>query len=118
MTYSVNTLIDMDLLDSFYKESALTIEGLDPNSIKSYADYLDENCGLNDNAVFHVISGAYMNSVYDLFGSNAYPDDLNIVVIRLSDLKNSSAIIMKRFEFGGRWFDDVVDNNTRRAARC
>lgn len=118
MTYSVNTLIDMDLLDSFYKESALTIEGLDPNSIKFYADYLDENCGLNDNAVFHVISGAYMNSVYDLFGSNAYPDDLNIVVIRLSDLKNSSAIIMKRFAFGGRWFDDVVDNNTRRAGCC
>ena len=68
--------------------------------------------------MFHVISGAYMNSVYDLFGSNAYPDDLNIVVIRLSDLKDYSAIIMKRFEFGGRWFDDVVDNNTRRAARC
>jgi hypothetical protein len=108
----------MDLLDSFYKESALTIEGLDPNSIKSYADYLDENCGLNDNAVFYVISGAYMNSVYNLFGSNAYPDDLNIVVIRLNNLKNYSAIIMKRFEFGGRWFDDIVDNNARRAAHC
>ena len=118
MTYSVNTLVDMDLLNSFYKDSALTIEGLDPNSIKSYAEYLDEVCGLNDNAVFHVINGDYMNSVYGLFGSNAYPNDLNIVVIRLSDLKNCNAIIMKRFEFGGRWFDDVVDNNARHEACC
>ena len=37
-------------------------------------------------------------------------------VIKLSDLINPSAIVFKRFDFGGRWFDDVVDNNARRAS--
>lgn len=111
MNYKTNTLVDADLLDSFYKDSSLTLEGLDLVSLNDYADYLNKVCGLKDNTVFHIISGKYMNDVYDLYGDNAYPDDLHIVVVKMECLKKPMAIVTKRFEFGGRWFDDVVDNN-------
>ena len=75
---------------------------------------LDDICGLKDDAVFHVIDGNEMNDFYMLSGKNAYTGDLHIVVIKLSDLVDPNKIILKRFEFGGRWFDDVVDNNSRR----
>ena len=55
-----------------------------------------------------------MNINYGLTGTNKYKDDLTIVSIKNEDIKDLSAIIMPRFEVGGRWFDDVVDNNVRR----
>lgn len=112
--YTVNTEITSSLCEELYDDSALTLEGLDLDSLDDYAKYLDEECGLEENAVFHVIDGYTMNDLYDLSDSNAYPDDLHIVVIKLSDLIKPNSIIMKRFNFGGRWFDDVVDNNARR----
>ncbi len=114
--YTVNTDVTMSLCDEFYDTSALTLEGLDLDSLDDYANYLDRECGLKDGAVFHVIDGNEMDDFYMLSGKNAYPGDLHIVVIKLSDLINPNKIIMKRFEFGGRWFDDVVDNNARRAS--
>lgn len=116
--YTVNTDVTMSLCNEFYDGSALTLEGLNLESLGEYADYLDCECGLKDGAVFHVISGDKMNYYYALSGTNAYSNDLHIVVIKLSDLVNPDKIIMKRFEFGGRWFDDVVDNNARRARQA
>lgn len=113
--YTVNTDITADIFDELYNNSALILEGLDLNSLDDYANYLNSECGLVDNAVFHVINGSEMNDFYMLSGKNAYPDDLHIVAIKLDDLVNPNKIVMKRFGFGGRWFDDVVDNNTRRA---
>ncbi len=55
-----------------------------------------------------------MNKVYHLTGDNAYKDSLNILCIKLSDLSNVAAIVIPRFEIGGRWYDDVVNNNARR----
>lgn len=112
--YTVNTDITMNLCDEFYDDSALTLEGLDLDSLDDYANYLDDTCGLEDGATFHVIYGNEMNDFYMLSGDNAYPGDLHIVVIKLSDLVSPDKIILKRFEFGGRWFDDIVDNNARR----
>lgn len=64
---------------------------------------------------FYVTSGKDMNEFCGgLTGDNAYPDDLSIVSIKLSDIKDVSKIILRRFEVGGRWFDDIVDNNRRR----
>lgn len=112
--YAVNTDITMTLCDKFYDRSALTVEGLDLDSLDDYANYLDSECGLEDDAVFHVIDGNELNRFYMLSGDNAYPSDLHIVVIELSDLVSPNKIYLKRFGFGGRWFDDVVDNNARR----
>lgn len=114
--YTVNTDITISLCDEFYNGSALTLEGLDLDSLDDYANYLDRECGLKDGAVFHVIDGNEMDDFYTLSGKNSYPGDLHIVVIKLSDLINPSAIVFKRFDFGGRWFDDVVDNNASRAS--
>lgn len=112
--YTVNTEITDSLYKELYDNSALTLEGLDLGSLDDYAKYLDEKFGLKENAVFYVIDGSVMNSIYGLSDNNAYPDDLHIVVIRLSDLVKSINLMTKRFDFGGRWFDDVVDNNARR----
>lgn len=121
MVYSINTNITDELFDTLYNHSALTVEGLDSddNNIKDYANYLNKECGLKDNAVFHIISGKLMNEHYNLTNRNAYPnDDFHIVVIDLSDLNDVNKIIFKRFNFGGRWFDDVVDNNLSREVSC
>lgn len=116
MKYTVNDNVNMSVCDELYENSALTLEGLSLDSLDDYANYLDEVCGLKDGAVFHIIDGNEMNNFYCLYGNAAYPDDLRIVAIKLDDLVNPNAIILKRFEFGGRWFDDVVDNNARRAS--
>jgi len=106
---------DKSVLKDLYDDSALTIEGLDyeDESMQDFVDIVDGCVGLKTNNIY-VISGKVMNKVYRLTGDNRYPDDLHIVSIKLSDMKNPSEIIMKRFEFGGRWFDDIVDNNKRR----
>ena len=55
-----------------------------------------------------------MNTKYGLTESNAYPDNLNILSIKLEDLKDPNKLAIPRFEIGGRWFNDIVDNNARR----
>ena len=90
-------------LDELYKNSALTIEGLDSDSIVDFA-----HGGTVDKVV--VTEGRLMNKVYGLTGNNAYPKYLTIVSI----LGDTLPMTMRRFEFGGRWFDDIVDNNARR----
>ena len=95
-------------LDELYNCSALTIEGLDPDSVYDFADDVVEHGGTVDKVV--MTSGKLMNQVYQLTGNNAYPDQLDIVSI----VGNTLPMVMRRFEFGGRWFDDIVDNNARR----
>lgn len=64
---------------------------------------------------FYVISGKLMNESYHLTGTNAYPNDVTIVCMKNGeDIEVNSALCIQRFEFGGRWFDDIVDNNARR----
>ncbi len=104
---------DVNLLNQLYTSSALTIEGLDADDVDSLMDALEDISGV-ENRVAYVISGAAMNAAYALTGSNAYPDDLTIVCVNLDDLKSIDKLITARFSFGGRWFDDVVDNNAAR----
>ncbi len=66
---------------------------------------------------FYIIEGRTMNREYNLTGTNAYPEkDCTLVCIKLTDLVKPLALTMPRFQVGGRWFDDVVDNNARREA--
>lgn len=95
-------------LDELYNCSALTIEGLDPDSIPDFAEHVLEMGGTIKKVVD--ISGKLMNKVYGLTGTNAYPDSLDIVSI----VGNTMPLVMDRFNWGGRWFDDIVDNNARR----
>lgn len=109
-TIEVNT---KEILDELENESALTIEGLAESSIPNFLNFLKENVGLKSETAYK-ISGSVMNLYYGLTGSNAYPPDLTIVSVKNSEIQNIGKLALLRFQFGGRWFDDIVDNNRRR----
>lgn len=101
-------------LDTLYNQSAFTMEGLvaDNENLSALEEWLREHNALtNDNHVFHIITGRLMNRTYGLTGNNAYPDDCTIVSVTGIDLLK---LVIPRFEVGGRWFDDIVDNNLSR----
>lgn len=101
-------------LDALYNESALTFEGMNigDDNLSDIIEWLEShNAITNEEPIFHIIKGKLMNKVYKLTGNNRYPDDLNILSI--TNIKQSK-ITIPRFEVGGRWFDDIVDNNAER----
>ena len=102
-------------LDALYNQSALTWEGLsaDEENLNAVKNWLKEHKAIlgDDEPTFHIITGEFMNEQYSLSSSNAYPEDLTIVSV--TDI-NQMEIVIPRFEVGGRWFDDIVDNNARR----
>ena len=102
-------------LDALYNESALTWEGLthDEENLNAVKNWLDVHGAIPENTepTFHIITGDLMNITYGLTGDNAYDDDLSIVSVTDID---QMKIVIPRFEVGGRWFDDVVDNNVSR----
>ena len=103
-------------LDELYNCSALTFEGLstDEESIKGLVNWLKKYSEISNPLPMYIISGKTMNINYKLTGTNKYKDDLTIVSIKNDDIKNLSAIVIPRFEIGGRWFDDIVNNNASR----
>ena len=101
-------------LNKLYNQSALTWEGLssDEENLNAVRNWLEEHGALTHvEPDFHIITGAFMNDAYGLSGDNAYPEDLTLVSV--TDI-NQMAITIPRFEVGGRWFDDIVDNNASR----
>ena len=103
-------------LNRLYDASALTVEGLAEESIEDFLDAVHDTASLKKRRVF-VTKGATMNKFYRLHGTNAYPEDLTIVSILLADIKRQNRVVAARFEWGGRWFDDIVDNNANREKR-
>ncbi|MBR6401780.1 MAG: hypothetical protein IKS48_00185 [Eubacterium sp.] len=104
---------EMHTLDEFYEDWSLTFTGVIKDEIPLYLDFLDEHGGLK-NRDYYTFTGKLMNDYYCLTGSNRYADDLNFLVIRLSSLKNIAETSVARFGLGGRWFTDIVDNNSSR----
>ena len=114
MNYTIYNVTNKEELDNLYKHSALTIEGLAIDSICDFVEWIKENTDiLTDNLIVYVTEGKVMNDFYDLSGNNRYPDDSHIVSVIDIDLYK---VTFKRFEIGGRWFDDIVDNNASREA--
>lgn len=93
--------------------SALTIEGLAEDGIKDFVEWIKQYTPMI-NETAYIIKGKTMNEVYGLTGNNAYPDDCNIVSIRLEDMEDCMKVVMPRFQIGARWFDDIVMNNQAR----
>lgn len=101
-------------LDALYNQSALTWEGLssDEENLKAVRDWLEEHGAIvYVEPDFHIIEGKFMNEQYGLSGNNAYPEDCTLVSVTDID---QMKITIPRFEVGGRWFDDIVDNNRMR----
>ena len=108
-----------DDLQMLYDDNALTFEGtvIDDDNLGFLVKWFDQhNCHMKKND-FYVVSGELMNTHYGLTGSNAYPNDCNILCVKLVDLDNVGGIILPRFQIGGRWFNDVVDNNLYREGK-
>ena len=112
MRYTIENVTTKIQLDKLYNNSAFTIEGLAEESIPDLIKWLEENTTFTaDEVIVYVTKGYIMNLAYDLVEDNAYNDDLTIVsIIDIDSMK----IALKRFSIGGRWFDDIVDNNTMR----
>ena len=104
-------------LDALYKDSALTFEGITRESIPDVLDWVKLYTRFKGEEAVYVVSGNTMNEVYGLTGLNQYVNHLNIVCVKLSDLEEPMKLAIPRFRVGGRWFDDVVDNNARREGR-
>ena len=104
---------DRETLKELEDDSALTIEGLAEDSIPDFIEWIKKYTPLIRETAY-VIKGDVMNMAYGLTGNNAYQSDINIVAVKLSDMENYNAVVLPRFGIGGRWFDDIVDNNARR----
>ena len=58
-------------------------------------------------------TGKDMNTIYNLTGLNAYPEDLHFLAFPLDGLEIGK-LAMFKLAMRDRWFDDIVDNNMRR----
>lgn len=107
------TVTTRNQLQELYDKSALTWEGMttDEGNLREIENWVKEHAVNTDKIVFHIITGKVMNETYGLTGRNAYKDDLTIVA--LTGI-NTAPLAVPRFEVGGRWFDDIVDNNQYR----
>lgn len=115
MKHVVKKVINIQEINELIDISALTFEGLNTSedNIKEVIDWLKELDAIKEDnkLIFHIISGKLMNKSFNLTGDNKYPDNLSIVSISGID---QSKVIIARFEVGGRWLDDIVDNNLNR----
>ena len=94
MKFNIIECKEADLQD-LYDGSALTFEGttLDDDNLEFLIRWFNEHdCDMKVKN-FYKVTGKLMNDTYHLTGDNAY---------------------IPRFELGGRWFDDIVENNARR----
>lgn len=108
--------VNKEILEDLYKDNALTFEGLsiEEESLNQLFDWLEENgVQMKTNDVY-ITPGGIMNEIYHLRGKNRYPVGLHIVSVKLADMVNMGKIITARFMVGGRWMNDVIDNNRRR----
>ena len=109
----IKILTTKEELKKLEDDSALTIEGLAEESIPDLVNWIKQYTPLINENVY-IVKGKTMNEVYGLTESNAYPNDCTLVSIKLVDMENCEKIIMPRFKIGGRWFDDIVDNDLNR----
>ena len=101
------------VLEELRQAWAITFEGIDDESIAYAQELINQFNEAEDIDVYpkvYIFSGYQFNQIYNLEGSNAYPDDLNIVAV-----KDYGDILAE--QVGGRWLPDVVGNNLGLGAR-
>ena len=100
-------------LDELYKGSALTFIGVcdTEENIMDIIKWINQYTEVSKSLNVNIIKGITMNKEYGLTNDNAYPNDLTFISFDLKDIKEINKIALPRFAVGGRWFDDIVDNN-------
>ena len=98
-------------LNEAYKGNYYTIIGCgDINEFKvGYAQLL-ENEGIGTIRHWIEFTGADMNNVYGLTGTNAYRPDLQFLAFRLEEDMNIGKLSLLKLALMDRWFNDIVDN--------
>lgn len=113
---NVIKVAEKEQLDMLYNDNACTLVGLEESSVGDMLEAMCDRGFIKDgslNVDVYIIKGCIMNDVYGLTGDNAYQDDLTIVCVPLKFMKNIDKFaVTMRFEYGYRWFNDIVDNNT------
>lgn len=105
---------DKETLNQLYEDWALTIEKMPLWKLPIYMDFLESRTTVYRKRVC-IITGSIMNKTYGLTGENAYPDDIYLVSVLGRDVaQGEMGIVVDRSVVGARFFNDIVDNNSRR----
>lgn len=99
-----------------YEGSALTFAGIIPEEAHLYRDHFKAFTEIDETRPCYMYTGKQMNRHYGLKGRNAYKARLCFVSFTLDTFKDVTKIAIPRFQIGGRWFDDIVENNKRHCA--
>lgn len=104
-------------LQMLYKDSAFTYIWLldEDKQYESLKDYLFKESGLTEpeEVIMYKASGKLVNTEFKLRGKKKFPENLNIVMLPLSNFKNEEIwkLSIIKFQIGARWFDDVINNS-------
>lgn len=111
--YEIKEVTTKEKLDELYNSSALTFTGIiaDDENLNKIVEWIKMYSEISEPLPIHIIKGKVMNENYGLTGDNAYNDELTLVSIKTDDIKQVNRIVIPRFEVGGKWFDDIVNNN-------
>lgn len=97
-----------------YNKSMLTFPGIasTTNNYEAICDFLEECDALPSQGVpeFYIFEGKDMNDCFKLSGDNAYQDDVSFIAV---DNISPMMVAVSRLRVGGRWFDDIADNDVR-----
>lgn len=104
-----------ELCEELREHSALTFEGIiaNDNSGNAIEKFIEKHTRLLKKQAY-IIMGKDMNEWYGLTGDNAYKPDITIICVDLRDIEDVDKIVIPSKMKGGRWLDDVIDNNLRR----
>lgn len=112
---TIKDVTSKEEIEKLKSMSAFTIEGLLLNEDNSgdLVDWLKENNAFIDGKQInaHRITGKLMNESYGLTNSNKYPNEVSIISFTNID---QMSLITARFSVGGRWLDDIIENNQNR----
>jgi hypothetical protein len=105
---------DTFMFETAYFGSYYTIIG-----VNDYEDFKRgytrelQDCGIGTPQKFIEFTGKEMNEHYHLTGDNRYKDDLHFLAFSLDGL-DVAKLSLFRLLWDDKWFDDMVDNNSRR----
>jgi hypothetical protein len=108
---------DFKKLKELYDRTALVFLGCLVDEIDLYSDWIVEQGSEFINRQVYHLTGNTLNNFYkkmfpkeDLLDTNSFNPNLNILIYDFNDITNSSNLILARFQIGGRWLSDVIDN--------
>lgn len=115
--YNVKKVSSKSEFNTLYNNNDLCIEECG-EPLEEFYQILANSCytwyNVSGPIQLYSTTGKIMNKIFDLAGTNAYPDNLAITFIPLKYFKGIRNAINAKSRFSARYFNDVVDNNEYR----